>query len=405
MKKSASFLIIAILCILSLSAVYADDDIIECPEIKIVIDGKMSSYTDSPLIVNDRTMLPLREVLANLGVQNDDEHIIWDNGERSVTIVTDSKTIVLKIDSHTAKVNGEEVTLDVAPIIYSKISRTYIPARFVAETLDKKVVWQSETRAVLVTEEEKFDEITGLLIECNKAMEEAEKYKLALKYDLSATKLDETSSFNIDVTAHLNDNDDLYMKFLMETDMEDLIPDESLAIPLPLVMESYEVDDTSYFMTNKFGSQWFKGSVNESNTSMPSDMYVMKGFENPALASGLLLEETDDAYVLSGNAYMEGHLGNATLAIAMNSDDFVFNTYEIEFTIDKDTYALEKMLLKISVTNTDVDGIETNVDADIVMEITEFNGDFEIVVPDEIIDNAVEQFLEPQVIEESPVEQ
>jgi hypothetical protein len=405
MKKSASFLIIIILCVLSISAVYANDDITECPEIKIVIDGQVSSYTDAPLIVNARTMLPLREVLANLGVANDDEHIIWNNEKRMVTIVTNSKTIVLQIDNPTAIVNGEEITLDVSPMIYSKISRTYIPARFVAETLDKKVVWQDETRAVLVTEEESFNKITEILIECNKAMEEAEKYKMALNYDLTATRLNETRSFSIDVTAHVNDNDDHYMKFLMEMDTEDFNPDEALVVPVPIVMESYQVDDTAYFMTNMFGSQWLKSPVTESNTAIPSDVYEMKEFEDPALASGLVLKETDDTYLLSGNAYLVGYLDTAVSLSAGDPDDIVFNTYEIEFTIDKTTYALEKIVYKISVTAFDAEGIETILAADIFMETTEFNGDFEIIVPNEIVENAVDQFLEPQIIEESPIEE
>ena len=393
MKKSALFFIITVLCTLSISAVYADEGVTECPEIIIVIDGQMSSYTDTPLIVNDRTMLPLREVLVNLGVENDDEHIIWNNEERSVTIVADSKTIILQIGKLTATVNGEEVTLDVAPMIYSKISRTYIPARFVAETLDKKVVWQNETRAVLIAEEENFKEITDILTKSNKTMEEAKKYKMSLNYDLSATRLNETRSFNINVTSHLSDNDDQYMKFLMEMDMEDLIPDESIGMPLPFVFESYQVDETSYFMTNIFGNEWFKSPVVESDTTMPSDIYEMKEFEDPALASGLLLEETDDAYILSGNAYLEGYLDAAVALSEAENDDIVFNTYEMEFTIDQNTYVLDKIIFKISIATFDSNGIETIVDADIFVKITEYNGDFEIVVPDVIIENAVDQFI------------
>lgn len=404
MKRAASFFIIAALCLLSVSAVYATETIVECPEIKIVIDGQMSSYTDTPLIVNDRTMLPLREVLANLGVQNDDEHIIWDNEERSVTIITESKTIVLKIDSNIASVNGEEMVLDVAPIIYSKISRTYIPARFVAETLDKKVVWHDETRAVLVTEEENFNEISDILTKCNKTMQEIEKFKMALDYDISATHLDETKSFNIAVAAHVDENEDIYMKMLMDMDMEEANPDQALMVPFPFVMEFYQVGDTSYFMSNIFGGQWFKGPSDESSTPMSTDVYEMEGLEDPTLVSGLILEETDESYLLSGNAYLEGYLGTAMYPAAGDSEDIAYDSYELEFTIDKTTFALEKMLFNISVTTTDAEGIETKLDADILMEFTEFNGDFEIVVPDDVVENAIDQYTGNQPTEDSTVE-
>ena len=403
MKKAASFVIVAILCILSLPTVYATETIVECPEIKIVIDGQMNSYTDTPLIVNDRTMLPLREVLANLGVQDDDEHIIWDNGERSVTIITDSKTIVLKIDSNIAVVNGEEVVLDVAPIIYSKISRTYIPARFVAETLNKKVVWHDETRAVLVTEEENFNEISEILAKCNKTMQEIEKFKMALDYDISATRLDETKSFKIGVTAHVDENEDIYMKMLMDMDMEESNPDQALMVPFPFVMEFYQVGDTSYFMSNIFGGQWFKGPSEESSTPMSTDVYEMEGLEDPTLVSGLILEETDESYLLSGDAYLEGYLGTAMSPSAGDAEDISYDSYELEFTIDKATFALDKMLFNISVTTTDAEGIETKLDADIIMEFNEFNGDFEIKVPDDVVENAIDQYTGIQPTEDSTV--
>jgi len=404
LKKAATFVIVAILCILSVSAVYATETIVECPEIKIVIDSQMSSYTDTPLIVNDRTMLPLREVLVNLGVENDDEHIIWNNEERNVTVVTDSKTILLEIDSNIAFVNGEEVVLDVAPMIYNKISRTYIPARFVAETLNKKVVWHDETRAVLITEEENFNEISNILSKCNKTMQEIKKFKMALDYDIAATHLDETKSFNIGVISHVDEKEDIYMKMLMDMDMEEVNPDQALMVPFPFVMEFYQVGDTSYFMSNIFGGQWFKGPSDESSTPMSTDVYEMEGLEDPTLISGLLLEETDESYLLSGDAYLEGYLGTAMSPAAGDVEDIAYDSYELEFTIDKTTFALEKMLFNISVTTTDAEGIETKLDAYILMEFTEFNGDFEIVVPDDVVENAIDQFTEFQPMDETPSE-
>ena len=54
---------------------YADHqsyNVVESPNVKIVIDGKIGTYTDMPIIVNGRTLLPLRAVLSNMGVLNDD---------------------------------------------------------------------------------------------------------------------------------------------------------------------------------------------------------------------------------------------------------------------------------------------------------------------------------------------
>lgn len=63
----------------------AGNSITERPDINIIIDGVKGTYTNTPIIVNGRTLLPLRELLTNLGVSNDDQHILWNGRENSVT--------------------------------------------------------------------------------------------------------------------------------------------------------------------------------------------------------------------------------------------------------------------------------------------------------------------------------
>lgn len=58
------------------------------------------------------------------------------------------KKIVLKIDSKTAKVDGKQIELDVAPII--KNGRTLVPIRFISEALGCDVEWDNLTREVII---------------------------------------------------------------------------------------------------------------------------------------------------------------------------------------------------------------------------------------------------------------
>jgi predicted outer membrane repeat protein len=58
--------------------------------------------------------------------------------------------IVLTVGSHTALINNEEVTIDVAPFIKPVVYRTMIPVRFVSEQLGAKVHWLTETRQVKI---------------------------------------------------------------------------------------------------------------------------------------------------------------------------------------------------------------------------------------------------------------
>lgn len=128
------------------NAASTSSTITERPDIQVIIDGVKGDYTNNPIILNGRTLLPLRELLAKLGVANDDQHIIWDSKEKSVTAIKDTVKIYLKVGDVNAKVNDEDVTIDAAPVNYN--SRVFIPAKFVAETFGMNVTWNDDTKTV-----------------------------------------------------------------------------------------------------------------------------------------------------------------------------------------------------------------------------------------------------------------
>ncbi len=98
----------------------------------------------APVLVNDRTMLPIRFVAEALGATVD-----WDEATRTVTIVNGELSIALVIGEAQATVNGEAVMLDAAAFIEN--SRTYLPLRFVAENLGATVEWFGDMQKVVIT--------------------------------------------------------------------------------------------------------------------------------------------------------------------------------------------------------------------------------------------------------------
>ena len=168
--------------------------IIESPDIKIAIDGKIGQYTDVSILQDGRTLLPLRAILENLGVQNDDEHIIWEPKDRSITVYKDSKRIFLQVGNNEAEVDESNIQLDVPPIIYK--NRTYIPARFVAESLGKKVVWDGKTKSVLIKDPASFDEVNKILTKSEEAMKNVKKAKMNMKVDRKEN-IGESSSVSV----------------------------------------------------------------------------------------------------------------------------------------------------------------------------------------------------------------
>lgn len=101
-------------------------------DIKIMIDDVHLETDVAPVIVNDRTLLPIRTIVENIGGTVD-----WDAETSKAIIEKGSDVLTLEIDSLIANVNGEDVTLDVPAQIIDE--RTMVPVRFVSETLGLKV--------------------------------------------------------------------------------------------------------------------------------------------------------------------------------------------------------------------------------------------------------------------------
>ncbi len=143
---------LSILLVLSVFPVIsrADDGITEVPGVKVSIDGRNITFSDVVISSKGKTLLPLSELLASLGVPNDNDHIIWNGTEKSVTIIKDSIKLKLIQGNDTAYINDIPVRLDVPPVGYSKNGKTYIPTRFVAQSLGKTVTWDDATKTVVI---------------------------------------------------------------------------------------------------------------------------------------------------------------------------------------------------------------------------------------------------------------
>jgi hypothetical protein len=113
----------------------------------MVVNGANVIMDTAPYIKAGRTYVPVRYLANALGVQ--DANVNWDPDKKTVTITQEDKSIVLVIGSKTAKINGADVELDVAPEIYRN-GRTMLPARHVAEALGFQVGWNETLKQVVI---------------------------------------------------------------------------------------------------------------------------------------------------------------------------------------------------------------------------------------------------------------
>ena len=113
-------------------------------EIVLEINGReIDELTMPPVLLNNYTLVPAREVFENLGAEVD-----WLPDSREVQIFHENTSVIITIDSTTALVNGEETDMDIpAKIINNK---TMVPLRFVSQAIEKEVGWDGATRTASV---------------------------------------------------------------------------------------------------------------------------------------------------------------------------------------------------------------------------------------------------------------
>ena len=113
--------------------------------IHLVVDGKDITVLASPIIENNRVLVPLRFVSEEIGAA-----VSWDGINRTVNVENDNKSVHLWIGSHLVEYNNGEVynLSDVAPIII--MERTYVPLRLLSNALGIGIEWDEKMRTVYV---------------------------------------------------------------------------------------------------------------------------------------------------------------------------------------------------------------------------------------------------------------
>lgn len=141
LKKFIHISLVLVVLFVLTSTVYAH------PPITVYFNGEKMEFDSEPIIVNDRTLVPVRFIVERLGATVD-----WDNDTRTVTIAYEDKIIKLQINNEVAYVDGKEYKLDSVPIIRN--DRTLVPLRFLSENFGCLVEWDGVNYNVYITRAE-----------------------------------------------------------------------------------------------------------------------------------------------------------------------------------------------------------------------------------------------------------
>ncbi len=102
----------------------------------IRIEGELRQFNLPVLLIEGRTMVPLRFIIEDPVFKGS---VYWDQSLQKVALDCQGKYIEFIVGSKTAKVDGAGKEMDIAPLIYQ--DRTYVPLRFLAESLGAVVNW------------------------------------------------------------------------------------------------------------------------------------------------------------------------------------------------------------------------------------------------------------------------
>lgn len=141
LRLAVAFAAVAVLISLT-GAVEAEN------QIALVVNGQQLETDVAPILVNNRTLVPVRVVSEHLGAAVD-----WVQEEQKV-VISGWADIFLWVGQTTATVNGQNVSMDVAPRIVE--GRTMVPLRFVSEALGCTVRWDSKTRTVFIDDNRNY---------------------------------------------------------------------------------------------------------------------------------------------------------------------------------------------------------------------------------------------------------
>ncbi|MBE2920851.1 copper amine oxidase N-terminal domain-containing protein [Anoxybacillus flavithermus] len=315
-KKMITYVLVAFISFLTM-ATSAEATNVRTVRIPIISNGKVLQTDTSPIMVNNRILVPFRAIAQSTGA-----NVFWNANTKQVTVQKNKKVIFLTVQSSTATINDQTVTLDAPPIIYK--GRTLVPIRFIAEALDANVQWtgkevrlswstlQTSAGAVYVNE----TKIT------NNAMTDGVYTYLPLKKLLTA----------IDVNVDWIETDETMRIRLSRGQMtitagkkQLVVDDHEIVAPLaPIRLNDEWYVSASWVMT-VFGAQMTRNGNNDLYFSIPRTTFrspllpiteapitVPQHVTTPSMADGRRLLISDNPEVLTATTVP---LGQATLAL------------------------------------------------------------------------------------------
>lgn len=110
--------------------------------------GQAITLDTPPQLIGDTTMVPVRVIAEALGAE-----VSWDNELQLITIVKETNSIQIALRQTNAIVNGETKELEQSAQLLA--DSTFVPLRFIAESLQQQVEFDPVEQAIYIRHAEK----------------------------------------------------------------------------------------------------------------------------------------------------------------------------------------------------------------------------------------------------------
>ncbi|GAU75751.1 stalk domain-containing protein [Fusibacter sp. 3D3] len=108
---------------------------------KVYLDDFEITFTNPPLYLQNKIMVPARAVFEKLGVQ-----IYWIDKTQELLAYRDNVFVKIQIDNPVAHVNGKATSMGITPLVRS--GEIFIPASFIANAFDLNYTLDSKMHSI-----------------------------------------------------------------------------------------------------------------------------------------------------------------------------------------------------------------------------------------------------------------
>lgn len=146
--------------------------------VELFINDEKIKTQISAFSIEDQTMIPIRKMAKEIGAD-----YYYSSTNKTITISYQGNEIIMTMKSKTAKINGEKVTLPIAPVYIKNkstgIGANMVPGEFLAEELEFTYEVQDDRINFTISEEEESEQ-SDYNSQSNSTTESIKGYQVAI---------------------------------------------------------------------------------------------------------------------------------------------------------------------------------------------------------------------------------